>query len=194
MGSKDKPAAPPPPPPAPPPIDIEALTQLANQQSAAMTQAMEDAASAAKKAAEEARIAAGVQQTGDAYSNYLTAAGAAADYVNAEITSEQANADLLGIHYDMTDDMKSTRINDYFATIWSEGDQRTLDQLMQEFGEPEGFQGFSVVRGDGSVYADADADPGPGETSDASTGRRPTLIAPEEEDTLDNTTILGAPV
>jgi hypothetical protein len=101
---------------------------------------------------EEQRVAQGRADTNAAYSDYLSAANSATDYINTEITKQQANADLLGIDFSITDEQKQERINNYFATIWDEGKQNTLDSLRGQFGDPDGFGGFSVVRGDPSKY------------------------------------------
>lgn len=101
------------------------------------------------KAQEEAARNQGLNDTQTAYSSYLDAASTATDYINSQIKSEQSNAALLGIDYNITDADKASRINNYFSTLWGEGDQQNLEQLVTKWGEPTGFAGYTVTRGDG---------------------------------------------
>ena len=104
------------------------------------------------KEREAQRVASGIEGRDALYSGYMNAAGQATDYVNAEIKQEQANAAMLGIDYNITDEQKSQRVNDYFATMWGEGDQQRLEASFAEWGNPEGFTNFTVKRGDGGKY------------------------------------------
>lgn len=131
----------------------------------------------------------GTQQRDELYSNYMSAAGTATDYITGEIADEQANARLLGIDYLITDEQKSQRISDYFASIWSEGDQQRLEGLIGKWGSPTGFSGYSVTRGDASKYA---AKKGEEKTAAVSKGMKPTLATEDEEETLGaGQTVLG---
>ena len=114
------------------------------------------------------------------YSKYMSSASSAADFVTNEISKEQANAALLGIDYAMDDTLKSQRINDYFATMWGEGDQSRLEALMNQWGNPSGFSGFTVTRGDASVYGDRAK--GKEKSIAVSTGLKPTLATEENDD------------
>lgn len=78
-----------------------------------------------------------------------TAANSATEYVNAQITDEGANAALLGVDYSITDDQKSTRINDYFSTLWSQENEDTVTELAQIWGEDLARSG--VTRGSGET-------------------------------------------
>jgi len=89
----------------------------------------------------------GVQERDQLYSNYLTAAETAAAYVNDQIAQEQANAQLLGIDYTITDEQRQQRTSDYFASVWGAGDQARLETLINEYGAPEGFEDWLIVRG-----------------------------------------------
>jgi hypothetical protein len=89
----------------------------------------------------------GISDRDDAYGDYLEAAELAVDYIDTEIAEEQSNADLLGIDYQVSDADRTDRISDYFATIWSDDSQSELEELFEEFGEPEGFAGYAVERG-----------------------------------------------
>jgi hypothetical protein len=90
----------------------------------------------------------GEAQRDDAYGGYLDAANTAIDYVNEQIGREQSNANLLGIDYNITDESKQERINNYFASVWSESDQSSLQDLMNQWGNPEGFEDWIAVRGE----------------------------------------------
>ena len=124
------------------------------------------------------------------YSDYLDAAGVATDFINSQIASEQSNAALLGIDYDITDEQKSARISNYFAGIWGEGQQNQLEALMSEWGNPQGFEGFTIERGDADL-----AEGGPeGEEDQVAVGEglRPRTVLEDEEQVLGGTTaILG---
>lgn len=139
-----------------------------------------------RQAQEKAQQEYGRGQTNDAYSNYVNASSSATDFINAQIEGERANAALLGTDYDVTDEQKTERISNYFATIWGEGDQARLEGLIGQYGNPSGFQGFQTKRGDGSKYVGTSTT----ETSEGtSTGLRPgkkkksTLATLAEEDT-----------
>lgn len=139
---------------------------------------------------DDQRRAQGTRDRDSLYGNYLSAASTATDYVGNEISKERSNAALLGIDYAITPDQQTQRVNDYFATIWGEGDHQRLQALMSEWGNPEGFTGFSVVRGDGSAYAGTKAS----ETSVGTSGPiKPPILGDEDEDeTLGSTqTVLG---
>lgn len=148
-----------------------------------------DGPSYEEQMAEQQRMQ-GIAERDNLYTGYMDAASSAADYVNSEISREMANAKLLGIDYNITDEMKSQRINDYFSTLWGEGEQTRLEALMSEYGDPEGFKGFTVKRGDGSKYAGT-----PGEEKTITTtaeGKKPRTLATEDEDeSLSPAAILG---
>lgn len=139
--------------------------------------------------AERRRIE-GENQRDALYANYLDAAGTATDYINKEIADEVANAQLLGIDYSITDEQKSTRISDYFATVWGEGQQQQLEALMGEWGNPKGFTDWTVTRGDASVYGE---EQGAEETVGAGRGQKPRGVLEEDEEALlgGATAILG---
>lgn len=123
----------------------------------------------------------GIQQRDELFSGYLDAASAAADYVNSEIAQEQANAKLLGIDYEITPDQRTQRINNYFATIWGEGQQTQLQNLMAEYGDPEGFSGWTVTRGDPTMYAATADEQAQEKTVGTTKGLKPILLGDEEE-------------
>jgi len=137
----------------------------------------------------EAERNAGIAERDAMYSGYLDAANTAADYVTSEIASEQANARLLGIDYQMNDELKNQRVSDYFASVWGEGDQTQLEGLFDKWGTPTGFNGFQVARGDASKYATQE---GTEEQVAISQGQKPILAAGDEEEVLGATNnVLG---
>ncbi len=69
------------------------------------------------------------------------------DFVNNQIESERSNAALLGIDFNIDDEIKATRINDYFGTLYNQGDYDTLQNLNTEFGDPENPLEFLITRG-----------------------------------------------
>ena len=80
------------------------------------------------------------------FSDYLDAAGSATEYINQQISEERANAALLGIDYQLTDEMKQQRIGQYFNTLWGAGAEGELDTLIKEYGNPTGFDGKWPIR------------------------------------------------
>lgn len=156
----------------------------------AQMQAQQDAL--AQQEAERRRIE-GENARDALYSNYLDAAGSATDFINAQINEEIANAQLLGIDYNITDEMKSGRISDYFASIWGEGQQGQLQALMDEWGNPKGFEGWTVTRGDAENVKPVE---GEETTVGQSKGMRPgagNILAEDEDQVLGGqTAILGA--
>lgn len=80
------------------------------------------------------------------FSGYVTAADTAADYINNQINEERSNAALLGIDYQLTDELKQQRINKYFDSLWGAGDELELDNLIKEYGNPTGFDGNWSIR------------------------------------------------
>lgn len=146
MGGKSNAATPTP----TPPMDYAAM--MASMMPMHMPEVSGASAEDLAEQTEANRVAQGESDRDSAYADYMDAAGSSTDYVNAEIAKERANAKLLNIDYDMTNDVKAQRVNDYFATVWGEGQQSKLDQLMGEFGNPEGFTEYAVTRGDASTY------------------------------------------
>ena len=132
----------------------------------------------------------GKQERDELYSGYLTAVEQATGYVNSQIEQEMANANLLGIDYDITDEQKRQRISDYFATIWGAGDQARLEELMGTYGNPEGFTDWLVIRGNPENIKGTKAK---SEQVSATKGLKPKpTILTEEESTLGSpATVLG---
>ena len=145
------------------------------------------------KRVEEARIKQGGIDRDAAFSAYTDAAATAASSVDISIRAEQAQAALSGTEYLMTDDLRQTRVNDYFANIYSEQDYQGLVDLYDEFGKPEGesgYEGFSTVRG---ITNEAEVDTTLTTAFSPSTGQAPAgaLAGDDEDDILGTTSILG---
>ena len=163
---------------------------LAQQQSQFETQMQQQKEAAAQAEAERRRIE-GTNKRDALYSQYMDAAGTATDFINQQINDEMSNARLLGIDYQMDDEMKSQRIGDYFASIWGEGQQSQLEALMGQWGNPSGFDGFTISRGDAGKVKGGQA----GEQQiSAGKGQKPKLLIEEDEEQLlgGAGTILGA--
>jgi len=141
---------------------------------------------------EENRVTQGLNDRDSLYSEYLDAGGAATDYINNLINDERSNANLLGIEYAVDDVSKQSRIDNYFASIWGEGSQTNLQNMFDEFGDPEGFEGFQFNRGESSE-ADASAasteqTASEGQAPSQATGTISTSLLDEEDQA---TSILG---
>ncbi len=110
--------------------------------------------------------------------------------MSEKIASEKANAAMMGVDYNMTDDIKNERISNYFSTLWSEGNQQELEGSFGEVGsggfEQTMWRGEGTESGpDGSV---GDQQAGGGIVAKAP-GKK-TLI--DEENQLGASSILGA--
>ena len=152
-----------------------------------------DYAKALAEQREKDRITAGENERDALYSEYLTAAESATDFINVQETDRIANEDLLGIEHPIrTDEQKSTMINNYFASIWGAGAQERLDTLFGEFGNPAGFEGFIVSRGDASGFDDQEGSETSAGTSGGLRPKKPTLASADDENALGAPSILGA--
>ena len=174
-----------------PEFDFASMMAGMGEMSAPTGPSAEEINAQAEERAEEDRLTKGLNDRDTMYSDYLDAGSAATDYINNVINDERANADLLGIEYNVDDASKQGRIDNYFASIWGEGAQSELEAAFTEFGNPEGFESFQFTRGEAG-----EADAGPTDTEKtASTGYTPasesgTLVTSllEEEDEV---SILG---
>jgi len=173
------------------PSPFEMYSEQMASQSKQLAEAQAQAAAEAQKQQEALLRERGESDRDQLYSGYMDAANSATDNVNSEIADESSNARLLGVEYDITDDQKQQRIGDYFATLWGEGQQSQLEGLMDKWGEPEGFEGFSVARGDGSKYEGKKK--GEKKSVSQSKGVKPKIILDEEDDAdmLGGSSILG---
>ena len=173
------------------PSPFEMYSEQMASQSKQLAQAQSQAAAEAQKQQEALLRERGESDRDQLYSGYMDAANSATDNVNSEIADESSNARLLGVEYDITDDQKQQRIGDYFATLWGEGQQSQLEGLMDKWGKPKGFEGFSVARGDGSKYEGKKK--GEKKSVSQSKGVKPKIILDEEDDAdmLGGSSILG---
>ena len=173
------------------PSPFEMYSEQMASQSKQLAQAQAQAAAEAQKQQEALLRERGESDRDQLYSGYMDAANSATDNVNSEIADESSNARLLGVEYDITDDQKQQRIGDYFATLWGEGQQSQLEGLMDKWGKPKGFEGFSVARGDGSKYEGKKK--GEKKSVSQSKGVKPKIILDEEDDAdmLGGSSILG---
>jgi len=173
------------------PSPFEMYSEQMASQSKQLAQAQAQAAAEAQEQQEALLRERGESDRDQLYSGYMDAANSATDNVNSEIADESSNARLLGVEYDITDDQKQQRIGDHFATLWGEGQQSQLEGLMDKWGEPEGFEGFSVARGDGSKYEGKKK--GEKKSVSQSKGVKPKIILDEEDDAdmLGGSSILG---
>lgn len=166
------------PTPAPPPtFDFGAM--MAAMQPMHMPSVSQPTGPSLEEQREQQRMEQGIADRDAAYTDYMDAASSATDYINREIDKERANARLMGIEYDVTDEQKSQRINDYFATVWGEGQQTKMEQLFDEFGKPKGFEDFTVTRGDASKY---EKEGGASEEVVGSTGKPKKVASPLLDD------------
>jgi len=98
---------------------------------------------------EQNRITTGQNDLDKAYGNYLEASGSATEYINQQISDQRTNAALLGVDFNITDQQKSDRISNYFASIYNETDFTQLTDLNEEFGDPDLIQrGVAVDPGE----------------------------------------------
>ena len=173
------------------PSPFEMYSEQMASQSKQLAEAQAQAAAEAQEQQEALLRERGESDRDQLYSGYMDAANSATDNVNSEIADESSNARLLGVEYDITDDQKQQRIGDYFATLWGEGQQSQLEGLMDKWGKPKGFEGFSVARGDGSKYEGKKK--GEKKSVSQSKGVKPKIILDEEDDAdmLGGSSILG---
>ena len=108
----------------------------------------------AEEISKENKKNADISRRNTLFSGYMTAAESAVDYINNQINEERANAALLGVDYQLTDEMKQQRINKYFDTLWGAGDELELDTLIKEYGNPTGFDGNWTIRRTKDIPAD----------------------------------------
>ena len=103
---------------------------------------------AQEEAMEEARLG-GLRNKRDAMiSGYMDAANDATSFVTDKIAGEKSNAAMMGVNYNMSDEIKNERISNYFSSIWSEGNQADLEGSFAEVGAG-GFE-QSLWRGEGT--------------------------------------------
>ena len=150
-----------------------------------------DYAAEQERLREQERRIAGENERDRLYGDYMSAASSATDFINAQIKEEQANARLMGVDYKLSDEQKADRISNYFATIWSEGDQTRLENLFKEWGNAKGFEDWTITRGDASAYQPRE---GSEESIGTGTGLKPAITGQgqrEDDELLGGASILG---
>lgn len=88
--------------------------------------------------AEKNRVIQGERDRNQYIGQYFDAANESSSYITDKIAKEKANANLMGVNYQMNDDIKKQRINQHFSSIWSEDDQVQLDTAIGDFGFGDG--------------------------------------------------------
>jgi len=183
------PAAPVAAPAAPAMPDFMAIFAM---QQEAQAQAQREAEERAEAKAEENRIKQGGKDLQSAFGGYMDASMEATDYVNNLIGQERSNAALLGINFNITDEQKAQRISDRFATIYGEDAWRQMQNLNDEFGDPENPLEFLIERG---VATEDTDDNGPATTDPDSKGKvgdtRSNSLLATDDVVPHNPTILG---
>lgn len=118
-------------------------------------------------------------------SGYQDALGAATELVNSNVSSERANAALMGVEYDLSDESKAARISDQLANVWTDSNQAALDSAISNFGSggftQEIFRGTGTGEGASGAVGE--------EQGGTSIVAKPTLI--DQEDQLGTGSILG---
>jgi len=175
----------------PPPAPAFEMPDLGAIFSSSQSSASDQAAALAQQQ-REAELAAKRRERDELYSEYLDAATTATDFINNQLKSEAANAALLGVEFQVPEEQKQQRIQDYFASIWGEGAQTRLETLFDQVGAVEGFEGFDLERGNAENVTEQKS--GSERTVSRSRGRKrqtKSLATSDEDETLGSTTILG---
>jgi hypothetical protein len=81
------------------------------------------------------------------YSNKFAAANAAIDRVDTQLAEEMGYAKVGGADYSYTPEQRKERINNMFATLWSEQDDSKLSSLENSYGPGNNKWNIDVVRG-----------------------------------------------
>ena len=129
--------------------------------------------------------ATGIEGRGTDYESYLDNFSAATTYINEQISTEEKNAALIGVDYDITDEDRSRRINEYFGTMWSETDQQGLQDIFEEWGNPEGFTDWlhdpDLWTWETEGGGDTEDDSGPAQERQRKGGSSSSLLTDEDE-------------
>ena len=128
------------------------------------------------------------------YTAKFDAANAATDLVNDEINDEMSHAAVAGLDYTMTDATKQKRINNEFASYWTDAQESSLTSLVERYGDNGYTWDLPITRGD-STLATSSKD----KTEATSAGgavKKTTLAASAQTDEdpfgLGVSTVLGA--
>jgi len=147
----------------------------------------------AEQQAEEERTSA-LAQIDALYTSKFDAANTATDLINAEINDEMSHAAVAGLDYNMTDATKQKRINNEFASYWTDSQESSLASLVEKYGDNGYTWDLPIERGD-STRATSSKDKTE-ETSAGGSVKKTKLAAATKTDDdpfgLGNSTILGA--
>jgi len=99
----------------------------------------EQQAEADKKAAES--------KIDSMYKAKFAAANSAIDKVNTQVAEEMGYAKVSGADYSFTEEQKKERVNNVFASLWSEQDDRTLSDMEKTWGSGTNKWDLDIVRG-----------------------------------------------
>ena len=138
---------------------------------------------------EERKRIEGENNRDELFSLYLDAGDKATDFINDAIDQERSNAQLLGIDFDITDEQKTSRINDKFSEFFSEKEFSDLETSFDEFGDPEDFDGFTFIRGDAGDSDEGKQKIDEGAKAAPSTKSSQNLLS--DDDKLGKASILG---
>ena len=169
-------------------VQKEKFKMMMEQGNADSVRAYEASMAAQRAAAEEARLSGLRDKRDSMIGGYFDAANSATSYVSEKLASEKSNAAMMGVDYNMSDDIKNERISNYFGSIWSEGNQAELEGSFNEVGagdfEQTLWRGEGVEAGPAGSVGEEQA--GGGIKAKA----KKTLI--DDENTLGVQSILGA--
>lgn len=170
--------------------DIFASMMRGNAESAsAFASAQSSQAAAAAQAAEEARLGGLRSKRDSMIGGYFDAANQATSFVTDKIAGEKANAALMSVDYNMSDDIKGERISNYFSTLWSEGNQAELEGSFSEVGAGDFEQ--TLWRGEGTESGPAGS-VGEQKAGGGITAKPTKTLIDDEDNQLGASSILGA--
>ena len=147
-------------------------------------------------AAQAAEQAAGIKNRDKLYEEYIKATEATIEDVDSQISRERSSAALMGIQYEMDDNRRQNRLQDYFTQIWAEENQTQLNELMDKYGNPEGFDGWLLTRAEPKEDT-GEAQPTQTQSNAlvSASGTRKKVAPKEDVDTEETTTgTVGAPL
>ncbi len=85
------------------------------------------------------------------YTSKFDAANTATDLVNDEINDEMSHAAVAGLDYTMTDATKQKRINNEFASYWTDAQESSLASLVEQYGDNGYAWDLPITRGDSTL-------------------------------------------
>jgi len=123
-----------------------------------------------------------------AISEYATALGSATDFVNENVNAERSNAALMGVEYNITQEVKDDRVGNALKDFgWDAAKQEGLQGLLGKWGQGDFEQ--KIFIGEGTEAGSTDST---GQPIGTGGGTKPGTYLTEEEDTLGVSSLLGA--